>query len=412
MRVLMVSEDIPASQLGGLGKHAVRLANALLDEGHEVVLMGRSDVDYEACRAETGFNGRFIGGFHFHRAGWKERSFGVFMPYKRPALARRIARAILKHAPDYDVVHYHGHLPLVGRYIPATVNFVQTRHDQGSECLMHVRLRHGQPCHETSAWACAGCATASPNWLQRVASAAAVRQHRYQTAEAFGRHSTIFVSEFLRNRFLQVVPDSPAGKGTVIHNFVEKGIALAARPAVQNMSRPRLIIVGRIDEAKGVRQLLEALASRPEVPFDLQIVGDGPQRALVEAEFKARWLTFLGWKSPDDTGQLMRLADHVVLPTVCEEACPTVVLEGLALGKPVSALARGGTPELRRYEIWEGQLALYDDIAGLAEALVRRRREAPLQWREFRGDVQAQLPRIKDVYLERGIALASKECLP
>ena len=39
MRILMVSEDIPAPQVGGLGKHVVTLANALIDAGHQVHLM-------------------------------------------------------------------------------------------------------------------------------------------------------------------------------------------------------------------------------------------------------------------------------------------------------------------------------------------------------------------------------------
>src|SRR2546425_11262992 len=97
---------------------------------------------------------------------------------------------------------------MVGRYIPANVNFIQTRHDQGSECVMSSRFRNGQPCAETDARACAGCATATPNFLQREISAFAVRQYRQLTAEAFSRHKTIFVSDFLRRRFAQIVPSA------------------------------------------------------------------------------------------------------------------------------------------------------------------------------------------------------------
>ena len=40
LKVLLVSEDIPAPTVGGLGKHVVSLAHALMDAGHEVTLMG------------------------------------------------------------------------------------------------------------------------------------------------------------------------------------------------------------------------------------------------------------------------------------------------------------------------------------------------------------------------------------
>ena len=43
LKVLMVSEDLPGTQVGGLGKHVVTLSNALLELGHEVDIMGRSD---------------------------------------------------------------------------------------------------------------------------------------------------------------------------------------------------------------------------------------------------------------------------------------------------------------------------------------------------------------------------------
>jgi glycosyltransferase involved in cell wall biosynthesis len=57
------------------------------------------------------------------------------------------------------------------------------------------------------------------------------------------------------------------------------------------------------------------------------------------------------------------------VPSLCEEACSTTVLEALALGKPVLALARGGTPELASYQHYPGQLQLARSMAELAEGL-------------------------------------------
>ena len=188
MRILMVSEDIPTKPMGGLGKHVVRLGNYLIQQGHSVDLMGRADIDFEPCREETSFDGRYIPGFGFLHTNWKEGKIGVFIPFKRPYMAYRIARAILRIADQYDVVHYHGHLPMIGRYIPAHINFVQTRHDQGSDCPAHIRFKRGEVCSSDDPRDCATCAPqAKPGWLRTQVSAMAVRQYRNQTAHSFAR---------------------------------------------------------------------------------------------------------------------------------------------------------------------------------------------------------------------------------
>jgi glycogen synthase len=73
--------------------------------------------------------------------GWKEIALGIFNPLKRTYTARRFAHAIKRRAANYDVIHYHGHYPNLAAFIPSNVNFIQTRHDQGSECLTHIRFK-------------------------------------------------------------------------------------------------------------------------------------------------------------------------------------------------------------------------------------------------------------------------------
>jgi len=84
MRILMVSEDLPGEQIGGLGKHVVTLANRLLQAGHEVEILGRSDRAAGDPARQIGFDGRFRPGFAFAHPGWKEAQLGAFNPLKRP----------------------------------------------------------------------------------------------------------------------------------------------------------------------------------------------------------------------------------------------------------------------------------------------------------------------------------------
>ena len=48
---------------------------------------------------------------------------------------------LLAHAADYDVVHYHGHLPWVAAGLPAGVPFTQTRHDSSGDCMLKTRFK-------------------------------------------------------------------------------------------------------------------------------------------------------------------------------------------------------------------------------------------------------------------------------
>jgi glycosyltransferase involved in cell wall biosynthesis len=399
LRILMVSEDIPAPTVGGLGKHLVRLGNHLIQQGHHVDLMGHADTDYAPHRAEVSFDGRFIAGFDFRHTNWKEGKSGVFMPGKRSFIARRIARAVLRVADQYDVIHYHGHYPMIGRYIPAQINFVQTRHDQGSDCPIHIRFKQGAICTSSDPRDCAGCAPcAKTGWLREQVSAFAVRQYRAHTAQAFARHKTIFVSDFLKQAYLSHVPHTDPRNLHVVHNFIDTH----ALPAPQTGEAGHVLFVGRIDEAKGVMALLDELAKLDPRALYLDIIGDGPQRAACEARHAAPNVHFRGWQLQVDALAATARAGRVVVPAIWEEPFGMTTLDALALGKPVYALARGGTPELKRYERWPGQLHLFADMAALARALVDDSGEpvpaARVPMDAFGADIRVQTEDVLRIY--------------
>ncbi len=399
----MVTEDIPAPQVGGLGKHVVTLANALVDEGHHVDLMGRNDCDYAACAAEIGFNGRFIPGFSLSRAGWKETVLGVFISPKRPALARRIARAITRQATSYDVIHYHGHLPLVGRYIPATINFVQTRHDQGSECLTHVRFINGEVCSTTRPQDCAGCIHVAPGPLRRLISTAAVKRYRSETADAFARHKTIFVSDFLRRQFLRAVPFADLGRTCVIHNFIDLARLRRHASVAPLISPGSILLAGRIDQAKGLGAFLAEAAGRIPKDVLLNIIGDGPERATLEQHYANNQIIFHGWRPYNEVIGATAKTHVCVVPSILQESCATTILEALALGRPCIALARGGTPELVRYQRYEGQLVLannMDELVTRAFECAHEKVEILPVPKQSDADVSVALRLILEIYLQ------------
>lgn len=400
MRILMVTEDIPAEQVGGLGKHVVTLANAMIEAGHDVHLMGRSERDYSAHAEEVGFSGKFIPGFDFSRTGWKESQFGVFVSPKRPALANRIAKAVNAIAANYDVVHYHGHLPMVGNYLLPGINFVQTRHDQGAECLIHTRFKNGGICDDLDPGACAACVHPTPGALRTYVSASAVRRYRDETAQCFSTHKTIFVSDFLRRQFLRAMPASRLDKAVVIHNFID--LERLRRVTQSPASHPAsMLLVGRIDAAKGFAEFLGAAAAKIPSDMAIDIIGDGPDRASLEKKYAGSQLRFLGWRPYDEVVSRTLAARACVIPSVWQEPCGTTILEALAMGRPCAALSRGGTPELVCYQRFEGQLRLASDMESLVTAAIaqyasgNREDTLPLQ---HNADVSAKMSEILEIY--------------
>ena len=114
---------------------------------------------------------------------------------------------------------------------------------------------------------------------------------------------------------------------------------------------PRLICVGRLCEAKGQMLLLEAAArlASKGVAFELVLAGDGEMRAELEAMIRARGLArhvrITGWISSSDVRDEILSARALVLPSFAE-GLPVVIMEAMALRRPVLATYVAGIPEL------------------------------------------------------------------
>lgn len=402
MRVLLVTEDLPSAQPGGAAQHALMLGRALQAAGHEVELLGRAGTGLGP--AAPGFDGPVHEGIALRATGWQEHRLRAFVPWRPAHAAGRVRRAIAAlGAARFDAIHYHGHLHALGVSIPDHWPFVQTVHDQGAECMTRTRLRLGAPCTEVDPQVCAACATRgshpSPSPWRRALSAAAVRRLRHDSARAFSRHATIFVSDFLRRRFEAVAAPPPGWRATVIHNFTEVqrlGLAAqsvaaqAASPSTQadpvpvraaTEALPVALAVARLDEGKGVGAWLEALDDRVLQRFQVRVVGDGPLAASLRRRHGPRGVEFLGFLPQPQVDRLTASAAVCVVPSLAEEAFSLAALESLVLGRPTFALGRGGLPELRRYQRYAGQLVLAHDHRGLATLLAAVADGMPLRSR-------------------------------
>ncbi len=131
-----------------------------------------------------------------------------------------------------------------------------------------------------------------------------------------------------------------------------------------------VLAVGRLMAEKGFDMLTEAVALMPaaERP-ELVIVGDGPDRALLEALALRRGVSarFTGAVAPSEIGDWYRRARLVCVPSR-REGFGMVVAEAVAAGRPVVATAVGAAPRFIT-DGTNGRLVPPDDIEALSTAL-------------------------------------------
>lgn len=115
--------------------------------------------------------------------------------------------------------------------------------------------------------------------------------------------------------------------------------------------RPLFCAVARLSGQKGIPLLIEAAAilkSRGK-EFQLSIVGDGDMRRDIEAMIERHrlqdFVQLVGWASSDVVIAHLRGSRAMVLPSFAE-GLPVVIMEALALERPVIVTAISGTPEL------------------------------------------------------------------
>ena len=184
------------------------------------------------------------------------------------------------------------------------------------------------------------------------------------------------VSESLRTRALSMGAD-PMRSRSILNGcdpavFHVRSRAEARGQLQIDEAAKAVVYIGRLDVRKGLRELVEAVASlRPTHPsLQVYLVGEGPDRAVIERTIQtysgAGNIHMMPSCSFNDVAIWMAAADLVTLPSYME-GCPNVVIEALACGRPVVATNVGGIPELLEGEC--GMLVPPRDPAALARAL-------------------------------------------
>lgn len=167
---------------------------------------------------------------------------------------------------------------------------------------------------------------------------------RFETNVLPRADGLVFVSEYMKRMLTERIPAISTVKSAVIPNFLPN-----PRPAEEHPPVSDLINIGTLEARKNQQYLLEIIAALRGLgnPLSLTIIGDGPDKQMLEAKAKALKITdlvhFAGFIS-NAAEQSTKHKACVHVATI--ENFPVTLIEAMARGLPLFAVPVGGIPEL------------------------------------------------------------------
>ncbi len=123
-------------------------------------------------------------------------------------------------------------------------------------------------------------------------------------------------------------------------NLADKKAQVIAKPF------KHLLFVGQIEKHKGILFLLDAFKKLATTEMTLTIAGDGSLLPLIREQFsKDERIQILGRSEKPALEKYYREADALIMPSLCYENYPTVIIEARQAGLPIIASNLGGIPE-------------------------------------------------------------------
>lgn len=290
-----------------------------------------------------------------------------------PGAARSLSQTIDGFGPD--VVHVHNVYPLLSPSVLAAcrnkVPVVVTFHNYRPVCPTGDLFRSGTQCTDcvgrgpvVSALTAVrhGCYRGSSVFTAPIAMASLTQRRLWCTVPS----AYIFLSAAQLKLFstLRLAAERCFVKGNFVHPW-------PAGPPTE----PVVAYVGRLDEAKGIRFLMDAWdrfrSASEGAELRLVVAGSGRLEPAVRAWAERHdSVEVLGLVSRQRCATLMASARAVVVPSEWQEPFGLVVAEAMTAGTPPIAPNHGAFPELIRDGI-DGVLFPSGDADALGRLLMR-----------------------------------------
>lgn len=264
-----------------------------------------------------------------------------------------------KYKPD--IIHVHNTFPKLSPSIYWAANklqipVVQTLHNYRFTCANGLLLRDQKPCE-----ACVGKKVPLPalkyNCYRNSKSATAAIVGMQVVNRMIGTYKNkvniyITLTEFFKT--LMVRSGLPEEKIMVKPHFIPDPYELLDSQKTLNdmtskgKSSKQIVFVGRLAYEKGLDLLLDAWSRLATHDYNLVIIGQGPERAKLENQYKQFpniiWRGFLERK---EVLEEVYKSKFTVISSRTYETFSLVLIEAFALGVPAIVPNHAGFPEVR-----------------------------------------------------------------
>ncbi|MEM6488946.1 MAG: glycosyltransferase family 4 protein [Pseudomonadota bacterium] len=232
------------------------------------------------------------------------------------------------------------------------------------------------------------------------------------------RHASFVaaISHFCRTQLLQAAGIEGWDDAMAKIHIVRCGVDLDAfAPQPPPAPDAPLVHVGRLCVAKAQSLIPAAVAraARHHPGIRVQIVGDGELRPMVEAAIAAHGVAahveLMGWQSHERVRDLVAGSRAFLLPSFAE-GIPVVIMEAMALGRPVITTAIAGIPELVTPEC--GWVVPSGDAEALGRALDEALAASPERLAEMGAAGRARVAAMHDITANAMALKARLEATP
>ncbi len=338
LKFLMITTFFPPYNFGGDGIFIFRLSNMLAEEGHTVDVVHCVDayhilektvpknkpehhpnVTVHSLRSKVGFLSPLV----TQQTGQS----GVKKKYIKDLIEKK----------QFDVINYHN-MSLIGLDIIKLGNAIKiyTTHEHWLICPMHVLWKNNKDiCEKRDCIKCQIVGKRPVQWW---------RLSNFLNNAMSHIDRIISPSLFTFKKHLEFGFDGPF---VHIPNFLPSPKTDFDESEVLEIKRekPYFLYVGRLEKIKGPQTLISVFQNFKKA--DLVIAGDGSlENELKELAGNSTNIHFLGRVAFRVLSNLYKRATAVIVPSLCYEVFPLVILEAFAYKTPVIARHRGSLIEV------------------------------------------------------------------
>lgn len=304
-----------------------------------------------------------------------------------------------------DIVHVHNFFPLLtpsvyDACIEINIPVVQTLHNFRTICPGALLSRNSIVCEK--------CITRSPyhsvfhkcyknSFFGSFFVAKMVEYHRKNKTWQYKVNRFIALTEFGKNKFIEA--GFPTKKIIVKPNFIED--PLKSKKNISNARKIKALFIGRLSPEKGVDILIKAWEN---IHYPLEIAGTGPLFSKLKESVPDN-ISFFGQLSKEEVIHKMLESSFLIMPSICYEGFPLVIVEAFACSLPVVASRLGSMEEI----IQDGVTGMHfkagnaDDLAEKVNAMFASQERLKQMGINARNEYEAKYTPEKNYELLMGI---------